>query len=320
MSELTRIDIIDNNLMSSPILSEVLGKGKDKYILSVINEIKKTQGDTAKDLTTCTPESIVRAVKTACDLNLEIDSRQHCHLVKHNKNIGTDKSPNWISEASLWIGYRGFIYSIKRVIQDANIDVQMVYKDDEFKVVKEGDRTSYTLIRNNPFGNKTDIIGGFCYISYTINGRLVSFCETVSLLEINKIKGKAKTQTIWDSWFEEKAKAAIIKRACKVHFSGLQEIAKIAEFDNQDYYLKEVKEVIPVDEETITSEQGLKIDTLAELAKVPRDAICKKVGVDSFIKIPASKFDAIIKKLKNTIEANAKKAEEVNAEVVSDNL
>lgn len=182
MSQLTKIEIINKELETSPILSEVLGKGKDKYILSVLNEIKKTKGDDKKDLTVCTPESIIMAVKTACDLNLEIDSRQHCHLVKHNKNIGTEKNPNWISEASLWIGYRGFIYSIKRVIQDANIDVQMVYKDDEFKVVKEGDKTSYTLVRNNPFGNKNDIVGGFCYISYTINGRLVSFCETVSLL------------------------------------------------------------------------------------------------------------------------------------------
>jgi recombinational DNA repair protein RecT len=299
MSELTKIEVINNNLMSSPILSEVLGKGKDKYILSVLNEIKKTQGgDTAKDLTTCTPESIVRAVKTACDLNLEIDSRQHCHLVKHNKNIGTDKAPNWISEASLWIGYRGFIYSIKRVIQDANIDVQMVYKDDEFKVVKEGDKTSYTLVRNNPFGNKTDIVGGFCYISYTINGRLVSFCETVSLVEINKIKGKAKTQTIWDSWFEEKAKAAIIKRACKVHFSGLQEIANIAEFDNQEY---EMKDVSPEEQEYITQEQGIEIENLGKLAGVSNSQIAQVYGAKSFLELPAEKFEEIIERLKKKI-------------------
>jgi recombinational DNA repair protein RecT len=306
MSELTKIEVINNNLMTSPILSEVLGKGKDKYILSVLNEIKKTQGDTAKDLTTCTPESIVRAVKTACDLNLEIDSRQHCHLVKHNKNIGTDKSPNWISEASLWIGYRGFIYSIKRVIQDANIDVQMVYKDDEFKVAKEGDKTSYTLVRNNPFGNKTEIVGGFCYISYTINGRLVSFCETVSLLEINKIKGKAKTQTIWDSWFEEKAKAAIIKRACKVHFSGLQEIAEIAEFDNQEYDL--MKDVSPEEQENITQEQGIEIEKLGKLAGVSNPQIAQAYGAKSFLELPAVKFDEIIERLKKKI-ATIKPAE-----------
>jgi recombinational DNA repair protein RecT len=275
-----------------------LGSKKDKYILSVLNEIKKTQGDKAKDLTTCTPESIVRAVKTACDLNLEIDSRQHCHLVKHSKNIGTDQEPNWISEASLWIGYRGFIYSIKRVIQDANIDVQMVYKDDEFKVIKEGDLTSYTLVRNNPFGNKTDIVGGFCYISYTINNRLVSFCETVSLLEVNKIKGKAKTQTIWDSWFEEKAKAAIIKRACKVHFSGLQDIANIAEFDNQEYDLSKNDVVIEQEaQEKITQEQGLEIQELAKKKGKDIKTICAALKLNSIIDLPSDKFQIIINKL-----------------------
>lgn len=302
MSQLTKIEIINKELETSPILSEVLGKGKDKYILSVLNEIKKTKGDDKKDLTVCTPESIIMAVKTACDLNLEIDSRQHCHIIKYGQ------------VATLQIGYRGFIYSIKKSYPDANIDVQLVYEGDDFKLVKEGDKTSYTLVRNNPFATQDKILGGFCYISYTVGNRLVSFCETMSKAEILKIKGKAKQDFMWKDWFEEKAKVAIIRRACKIHFSGLQEIANIAEYDNQEYEMKDVKET-PTEDETITSEQGLEIEELGKKAGITNDVICKKVGVNSFLEIPVSKFDSIVKKLQITIDAK----KEVKAEVVSDN-
>lgn len=305
--ELAKIDIIHNSLINSPVLSEILGKGKDKYILSVLNEIKKTKGDDKKDLTTCTPESIVMAVKTACDLNLEIDSRQHCHIVKYGQ------------VANLQIGYRGFIYSIKKFYPDANIDVQMVYDGDEFKIIKEGDVTTYSLTRLNPFASQNDIIGGFCYISYTLGNRLVSFCETMSKSEILKIRSKAKQDFIWKEWFEEKAKVAIIRRACKIHFSGLQEITNITDYDNQEYELKEVEgvEAECKEEETITSEQGLQIERLGQKAGVSNNVICKKIGVNSFLEIPASKFDSIIKKLQITIETNAKK--EVETGEVNDN-
>lgn len=217
---------IKNYLIESPTLKETLGQGQEKYINSVIFEIMKTQGDTKKDLTVCTPKSIATSIKQACDLKLEIDARQHCHLIRYG------------NEANLQIGYRGFVYSIKRAFPDANIDVQLVYKGDDFKLSKEGDITTYTLTRNNPFAPKTDVIGGFCYISYSIGGRLVSFCETMSLEEINKIKGCAKQQFIWNQWFEEKAKVAIIRRACKVHFAGIDaNISKMAELDNQNFDL-----------------------------------------------------------------------------------
>lgn len=297
-NEITKIEVISNNLMTSPILSEVLGKGKDKYILSVLNEIKKTRGDDKKDLTVCTPESIVMAVKTACDLNLEIDSRQHCHIIKYGQ------------VATLQIGYRGFIYSIKKSYPDANIDVQLVYEGDDFKLVKEGDKTSYTLVRNNPFALQDKIIGGFCYISYTVGNRLVSFCETMSKSEILKIKGKAKQDFIWKDWFEEKAKVAIIRRACKIHFSGLQEIAEIAEFDNQEYDLmKDVNEVEEI--ETISSEEGLELERLGKLAGVSNEILYKEVKANSFLEIPSSKYEALIRKLNKTIESKANKVKEV---------
>jgi len=289
------LQLIENGLNNSELLKTQLGSNHNKYVISVLNEIKKTANDDKKSLVNCTPDSIISAIKQACDLQLEIDGRQHCHLVKYNKNTGTKESPKWISEAQLQVGYRGFIYSIKRAYPDANIDCKLVYEGDSFVVKSEGDTTTYSLEIKDPFAKKEKIIGGYCHISYTLGGRLVSFCETMSLAEINKIKGKAKQDSIWQEWFEEKAKVAIIRRACKIHFSGIQKIEQITEFDNQDY---DLEKVVELEIETIDSEQGIEIGNLAKVKGVDVANICKFYGIDLIIDLPASKFEQVINQLK----------------------
>jgi hypothetical protein len=289
------LQLIESNLNNSTLLKLKLGTNHSKYVVSVLNEIRKTTGDNKKDLSKCTPLSIESAIKQACDLQLEIDGRQHCHLVKYSKNTGTNENPKWISEAQLQVGYRGFIYSIKRAYPDANIDCKLVYEGDLFVVKSEGDTTTYSLEIKDPFAKKEKIIGGYCHISYTLGGRLVSFCETMSLSEINKIKGKAKQDSIWQEWFEEKAKVAIIRRACKIHFSGIQQIQKITEFDNQDY---DLEKIVEPEIESIDSEQGIEIVNLAKKKGVDVAIICKAYEIDFIIDLPLNKFQKVI----NTLE------------------
>jgi hypothetical protein len=117
----------------------------------------------------------------------------------------------------------------------------------------------------------------------------------MSLAEINKIKGKAKQDSIWQEWFEEKAKVAIIRRACKIHFSGIQQIEQITEFDNQDY---DLEKVVELEIETIDSEQGIEIGNLAKIKGVDVANICKFYGIDLIIDLPASKFEQVINQLK----------------------
>lgn len=276
--ELMGLELIKNTIFNSPVLQTILGADLQKYGTEIVAEIGKTKGTDA-DLTICNPSSIVAAIKKACDLKLTIDGRQHCHLIKYGK------------EVNLQVGYRGFVFAIKRAYPDANIDVQLVYKGDEFKLIKEGDTTTYSLVRSNPFATEQDIVGGFCYISYTLGDRLVSFCETMSIAEINKIKGCAKQDFIWKKWFEEKAKVAIIKRACKIHFSGINdEIQKISEFDNQDYDLE--KEVT-IDGDTIDSEKAFELQELIKAKGKNEQDICKLYKIDSIIQLPLSKYETL---------------------------
>jgi len=283
------LQLIESTLKNSEILKVTLGTNKDKYIVSVLNEIKKSASDEKKDLTKCTPQSIESAIKQACDLKLEIDGRQHCHLVKYVDRNGK-------SNATLQIGYRGFIYAIKRFYPDANIDCKLVYKGDVFTIKSEGDTTTFCLEVKDAFSrSQADVIGGYCHISYTVGNRLASFCETMSLAEINKIKGKAKQDFIWKAWFEEKAKVAIIRRACKIHFSGIQQIEQITEFENQDY---DLEKVVEAEIQTIDSEQGIEIVNLAKIKGVDVANICKFYGIDIIIDLPAIKFEQVINQLK----------------------
>lgn len=274
---------IKTTILNSPVLQSILGDDLQKYGTNIVAEIAKTKGEDKKDLTKCSPSSIVAAIKQACDLKLTVDGRQHCHLIRYG------------TEASLQIGYRGFVYAVKRAYPDANIDVQLVYKGDDFKLVKEGDVTTYSLARNNPFAAQSDIIGGFCYISYTLGSRLVSFCETMSIQEINKIKGCAKQDFIWKQWFEEKAKVAILKRACKIHFSGINEnLEQLADFDNQEYDLtKEVKQIESSEEETIDSEKAFELQDLIKSKGKSEAEICKIYKIDSIIQLPLVKYETL---------------------------
>lgn len=283
------LQLIENGLNNSELLKIQLGSNHNKYVISVLNEIKKTANDDKKSLVNCTPDSIISAIKQACDLQLEIDARQHCHLVKYGNN------------ATLQVGYRGFIYAIKRAYPDANIDCKLVYKGDVFAIRSEGDATTFSLEVKDAFSrSQADVIGGYCHISYTVGNRLVSFCETMSLADINKIKGKAKQDFIWKEWFEEKAKVAIIRRACKIHFSGIQQIEQITEFENQDY---DLEKVVEPEIETIDSEQGIEIADLAKVKGVDVANICKFYGISLIIDLPASKFEQVINQLKKKPDA-----------------
>ncbi len=206
-------------------LQEFLGQDTNRYVKSVMSEILK------QNLTDCTPLSIFQSVKQAVDLGLEIDNRQHAHLIQRGR------------DCTFMIGYRGFIYSIKKHIPSANIVVNLVKDGDLFSIKKIGDQDQFIHEIKNPFASKDKIIGGYCYISYNNEGREIAKIETLSIEEINKIRSVAKTKNIWDAWFEEKAKVACIRRGCKILFAGLNNgiINKIIEINDEEFDFEEKK-------------------------------------------------------------------------------
>lgn len=64
----------------------------------------------------------------------------------------------------------------------------------------------------NPFSDRGSTIGAYC-VAKTNTGELL--VDTISRMELDHIKSCAKTPEVWENWFDEMAKKAIIKRAAK---------------------------------------------------------------------------------------------------------
>lgn len=304
-------------------LPQFIDGNADKYIKSLLFEIVKSKSDSEKDLTTCTQASILTAVKQAIDLGLEIDGRKHGHLIKRNVNVGTKEKQKWVAECHFQVGYAGFIYSIKREIPDANIIVNLVKEGDIFTIKKEGDIEEYNHIIKDPFAGQDKIIGGYCYISFSINNRKIAKVEVMSKKEIDNIKSCAKSTKIWEKWYEEKAKVAIIRRACKIIFAGLNsdKINKLLEQDNQNYDLsvvnlnqeEEISELQPkkIESVFINDEQQEELKQLANKKGVSFEEICQKSNAESLNKINVKFYPALIKGLNNKPDVVVDEVKEV---------
>lgn len=230
-TQLTPIEAVEAALMKKPAIraiSDVLGSTPraKQYMLSVLAEIKKNAGDSRKDLTQCDPKSIFLAARDAAKLRLEIDGRQHAHLVKYGNKV------------QLQIGYRGYLARLQSSLEGFTAHVECVYKGDTVEVIQDGLQGKVLHKKGDPFGTLTDndIIGVYCQLSYLAGGERVTYVTTMNILEINKIKNKAKTSDIWNTWFTEKAKVACLRRACKAHFSAVTHDLDV--IDNDAYEME----------------------------------------------------------------------------------
>lgn len=200
-----------------------------RFISSVFAEIDRLAG-TGNDIRNCTHNSVLQACVDAVRLKLEIDKRQHAHLVStYNK----DKKCN---ECQLRIGYRAFIARLEAAYQGLGWTVEPVYPGDDFTLYDEGGYQTYTHRKADPFKNSfDDMLGMYACITYLKDGVKHSKVTTVNIDEINQIRAVAKTDAIWKAWPIEKAKAAVIRRACKVHFAGLT--ADLEHVNNEEFDL-----------------------------------------------------------------------------------
>lgn len=243
--QLSRYEFIESELRrkeTSGRLALALGySGKDengkseafKYISSVLQQIKKTEcapGERdskllAKDLTFCTSDSIVSAMIDAASFRLPIDGRNLAYLVKYG------------DKATFQPGYRGFLYKIAEHYKDVDFTAEIVFEGDELTLSDNGGFQSYTHVRKDPFQrDQNKMIGLITCLSYTDGAGRHSKIAALPKAEIDQIRRAAKQDYIWASWFFEKAKAAGLKRLCKIHFATIMGIQELAQYDNAAHF------------------------------------------------------------------------------------
>lgn len=292
MSSQNQLQVINQQLTSKDVTNRVaLALGLDpadektqneayKYASSVLAEIKKTAGDSKRDLTVCSPESICQTMIDAAQFRLAIDGKQHAHIVKYG------------NKAQLQIGYRGYIAKISEHYKDADFVAEPVFNSDKLSMTDEGGFQSYKLVKGDPFADTWDDLKGVLVrISYTKGGEKFQKVTVVGKGDLNKIRKAAKTDYIWAQWPIEKAKAAAIKRACKIQFSDVMGLQQMIRYDNEaNYELTTEEEASPVRGGVVDKiNESLAPDEVEEIDEDP-DVIDVEATV-----VPDVDVDALIK-------------------------
>lgn len=160
---------------------------------------------------------------------IPIDGRKLCHIIVYD------------GKAQLDIDYRGFIYYINKHYNEANVEVQLVFKGDTFAYgSKSGDAWfDYAKDPKRTTNSYGEVEWAFVYITYLKGGRERSRIEVLDRRDLDTIRGKNKGGNVWNEWTGEMFKKAAIRRACKLPLAAIDENAiSIEAIDNKNFQLE----------------------------------------------------------------------------------
>lgn len=158
-------------------------------------------------LAQCIPITVQNAVINVAAVGLTLNpALGYAYLVPESvKQLDNQ----WRQECMLRVSFKGLL---KIATDSGSI---MLCKAE---IVKEKDEFLYTGAfslpehKMNPFSDRGKTVGVYC-AAKTHQGDWI--IDVMGLDDINKIKEKAKTKTVWTEWEDEMIKKAVIKRASK---------------------------------------------------------------------------------------------------------
>lgn len=213
-------------------LSATFGKKSqsiiDQCVSGVVAVLQKSEPDKKGiALYHCRPESFFTAIRDSVQHQIPIDGRGLGYLVRYGM------------EVRFTPGYKGYIHRVCEHNPSTEFQTGLVFERDELEVFKQDGVAHYKHKCETPFPSKKDMAenlsGAYCYISYQINGYNYSHIELIGKDDISIIRSKAKSDNVWDEFFSEQIKKAIIRRACKVPFAKV--VNDLDELDNQNFDL-----------------------------------------------------------------------------------
>ena len=222
-----------------------------------------------------------------------INQRSDQQIADYYKAVvsdGLDFDGKHITLISTGVSYDYVAYKNKMFIAypETLIDVQLVHKNDKFSFSKESGTVKYKHDINNPFGND-ELVGCYC----VIKNKRGEFLNTLNMEEIAKHRKVAKTDYIWNAWFNEMVLKTVIKKACKTHFSDI--FQTIETLDNEQ---NDIEQSLTI---SIETKQELEaILTVPELNSYYKANEGKNAGIiEAFTKSCADRKEKIVEELAN---------------------
>lgn len=157
-------------------------------------------------LRACIPQTVQEAIINVAAVGLSLNPAYgYAYLVPDS--IKT--SSGLLKVCQLRISFKGLM----KIATDSGsikwVKAEVVKQNDQFTYKGPCEKPEHNM---HPFGDRGATVGVYC-VAKTADGDYLT--DIMDMAEINKCKNAAKTKVVWDAWFEEMAKKAIIKRASK---------------------------------------------------------------------------------------------------------
>lgn len=134
-------------------------------------------------------------------------------LQVYNTKVKVNGQEVWVKKVTYLPMIRGIVNRVMRSGKIRLFYAEVVYADENFKIDQsQGDRRPGHEFDPMRRGADRDIIGAYSVAVYDDG---TTDCEPMPRAEIEKVKASAKTKNVWDGWFSEKAKVAVMKRHSK---------------------------------------------------------------------------------------------------------
>lgn len=192
-------------------------------------------------------QSLIAAVRQCANQGLVPDGNE-ATLQVYNTKISVNGKDQWIKKVQYQPMVRGIINRVQKSGKVLSFWAEVVYEGETFEIdTSTGERKPIHKIANQFMrGDDSKIVGAYS-VAKLKNGTID--CETMPLSEINKVRGVAKTKKVWDSWFSEKAKVAVLRRHSKRLPLSAEDLDMILNRQETDFDQPVVRDITPTPKE-----------------------------------------------------------------------
>jgi recombination protein RecT len=178
-------------------------------------------------------QSFMAALRMCASHGVIPDGNEAVLQVYNTKVKLPDGRESWIKKVTYLPMIRGIV---NRVLKSGKIKLfyaEVVYDAETFKIdTSHGDRRPSHDFDPMRRGADKDIIGAY---SVAVWQDGTTDVEPMPRDQIEKVKAAAKTKNVWDGWFSEKAKVAVMKRHSKRLPLSAEDLEFILNRDETDF-------------------------------------------------------------------------------------
>jgi recombination protein RecT len=243
----------------------------------------------------CAVHTVQNAIINVAAVGLTLNpALGYAYLVPESVKQANGK---YMSECMLRVSFKGLL----KIATDSGS-----IKWAKAEIVKEKDTFTYhgpcqmPEHSMNPFGDRGNTVGVYC-IAKTHDGDVL--VDVMSKAEIDKVKAAAKTHAVWNTWEDEMAKKAIIKRGSKQWPKTDRDdrldraIAVVNEYEGGETIEHGPVAREPAKIEAINDEQADKLRKAIEMAGWTEEVFCshKSVQIPQLEALPAARYEGAVK-------------------------